>query len=1446
MKKLILITIAVCISLNLWSQNNKTSAKSDSLFAKGVELYNLKKYEEAIPYFEKSDLLDKEVLDSTSNRRNYSAEWLASCYDKIINGEQEGKPYTAFNLPPVDRRKTVVSDSLSFVGLRYWNEGKFAESLACFKESNEIEKSILGEIHFSRLATLDNLANGSSILQNYEDAITYTKEALNIYEKLFGKENLGYAIKLSNLGTYYACDGNFLEAIRLSTEALNIHESFLDLNRDYAILLKNLVKYHLESGNYEEGAGIGTYAVDIVDRILGKDDQHYCLLLNDISLIYYNLKNYPEAIKYGKESLNIHESLWGKENPDYFTLLLNLVDFCGEIENYPEAIKYGKEKLIIQERMCGKDNPDYVTQLSFLASNYSQIKDYQEAIRLTEKAINICESKLGKQHPDYATLLNYLHVFYSELSDYQEAIRLATRALNIFEQEIGTENPEYINTLLFLSHYHSCCSDYVSAAKFGNELLIKHERLLGKENQDYLENLFIVASYYAQLNDDSELDRLITEGLTIKEKILKKDLPDDAMSLSALAAGYAELGNYSEAARLNKEALNIQEKNLGKNNPVYAYILNELANNYAKINNYDESLRLGLELLKLLEQINAKEQPAYATVIINLASDYDHLGNYEEAIKLGSEALIISERISGKEQAEYALILNNLATYYSKTGNFSQAIKLGTEALNIRERILGKYHSGYNKSLNNLAAFYEGIGDYSQAIKLGTEALNIQEKISGKDDPDYAKILLNQSAYYRGLGDYSQAIKLGTEALNIQEKILGKDHSDYGSSLNSLADYYAESGSFPEAIKLCKEALEIKERVLGKEHPETRATLYNLANYCLYSGDYSEALKHATEVLKIQEKTLGKNHLSYCDAYLLLTLCELSMGKTDKIDIFQNEIYPVLSKNIRTNFAGLTSNERYYFWKENKILFESSHIFPFLRPTPSSVSAAYDVTLLSKGILLSTDMELSNIIQASDDSGLKTLYMDLKNTRNRLNKLYEININERNLDTDSLERVVDYLERDLVERSREYGDFTQNMTISWKEVQSKLNQKDLAIEFVSFPLADHSQVYAAYVINPKMEAPQMVPLFGAKDLSKIEPGNYYNTIELSKLVWTNLDPYLENIENVYFAPDGELYRIAIESLPYYKGKGLMSDFHNFYRLSSTRELVVKKEKIDYKQAVLYGGMKFDTESSFLEKDMEKYPELKTRDFSNNNVADHLNLRNGVEELPGTATEVDNIGRHFKKTSIKPLLYKGLDATEASFKSLSGKKVKIIHIATHGFYLTEEEVRRANDFSFRLSGRDNSSRYVEDKALTRSGLLFSGANNSLQGFTIPEGVEDGILTAAEIAALDLKGLELVVLSACKTGLGEITDDGVFGLQRGFKRAGANSILMSLWKVDDEATQILMTKFYEEYLGGKSKFEALKNAQSYLRDYQPADNGNTDDRPYADPKYWAAFILLDGLN
>ena len=434
---------------------------------------------------------------------------------------------------------------------------------------------------------------------------------------------------------------------------------------------------------------------------------------------------------------------------------------------------------------------------------------------------------------------------------------------------------------------------------------------------------------------------------------------------------------------------------------------------------------------------------------------------------------------------------------------------------------------------------------------------------------------------------------------------------------------------------------------------------------------------------------------------------------------------------------------------------------------------------------------------------------------------------------DSRRSVIQRQEMELARDSKAYGDFAHNLRINWKDVQQKLGSDDIAIEFLDFPIyKTDSTMYVALTLKKTYESPHMTILFEKQQLKTISEELFYTNTELYNLIWKPLEGELAGVKNIYFSPSGELHRIGIEYIPATSTENIC-DKYSLHRLSSTRQLAYAQDEKKGEKSVLYGGLKYDEVTSTALSPATS----KERGFTfvPHADVDSLDIRGSYNYLPGTKEETDNIVSDLNRHSLPYSYYSGKDGTEESFKSLDGTKPRLLHIATHGFYLTEQDAERKNFARSQFLNDNRLSR--EDKPMTRSGLLLSGCSRALNHESIPDGVEDGILTAQEISKLDMRGLELVVLSACQTGLGDITSgEGVFGLQRGFKNAGARTIIMSLWKVSDVATQHLMTSFYGHYLSGMSKEQSFRMAQDELRKLIDTRGDRPD---------WAAFVMLDGI-
>ena len=1224
--------------------------------------------------------------------------------------------------------------------------------------------------------------------------------------------------------------GKYREAIPLFAKSDSLDKAQIDPSsnrRDYSSMWLASCYYKMGDTTKAEDIDYYYYCVPPVDRRLTVTSDS----LRQIAAEYFVTLEYSKAIELFKQVAELDKNVVGENHIWYGDNLHSISTCYKDLNDSANAFKYYEKYLGIVRNSYGDSSERYIMSLADLGQLYGNFLLFDKAFNCLLMTYNKADG-LG---------LDKSHIAYLIADEYETA-----------SKHSDDNKLDYLRKARF----------YVSEADSNNRVVNNLHLSIEKSLALCLSN---AANEYHNSGNYAEAIRLRTEVLHIYEKVFGKDHSNYVASLNNLASDNYYCGNYAKAIQLATKSLLIQENTHGKEHSDYAASLSVLASSNSALGNYAEAMRLETEALQIGEKELGKKHPFYALSLSNLSVYNSLLGNYTEAMRLETEALNIRRKTLGKEHSDCALSLSNLSAYNSLLGNYTEAIRLETEALNIRRKTLDKEHPDCALSLSNLSAYNSSLGNYTEAIRLETEALQIRNKILGKKHPDCAKSLNNLAGYNSDLKNYKEAIRLGTEALNICEDALGKEHAYYASLLNNLANYNSDLKNYKEAIRLVTNALSIYGKTLGEKHMYYALSLCNLANYNFNFNNYYEAFRLGKKALNILEYTFCENHPYVAQALRNLTDYSWKIGNADAVG-YCVEATEALSGIVRRTFADLTARERNLFWDKYKAWFEGTiHSIAYDMPLDSLAENGYNGALMAKGLLLNSEMELGTLLKESGDEEVAGIYNDLKNLRLQINKLYEMPVAERPLDADSLERAAQGLERQLVQRSKVYGDYTANLVIDWEQVRQRLGSGEMAVEFVSFPLRNDSVMYAAYCLRKDMPSPKMVPLFEERQLTSIDKGLYLSSNALYNLIWKPLEDEMEGVTTVYFAPSGELYNLPVENLPV-DGSTYNSDLRSYRRLSSTRQLALRRDGVEVAEAAVYGGLKYDTDTVTLANDSRKYRTAEPVQWSSRAVADSLNLRGGIYELPATKIEAEEIDKALETAQIDTRLYTDTIGTEASFKALSGSGVNALHIATHGFYWTEREAVQLDGLAF--LGADMPAAVKEDKALTRSGLLLAGANTALKGLPLPEGVEDGVLTAKEIAGMDLRRLDLVALSACQTGLGEITGDGVFGLQRGFKKAGANTLLMSLWKVDDTATQLLMTQFYKNLLAGMGKYEALAAAQKYLRElevevkitpdktnYQRLKDeraGKQEEaeyktvRRYADPKFWAAFVLLDGVN
>ena len=1207
----------------------------------------------------------------------------------------------------------------------------------------------------------------------------------------------------------------------------------------------------LENAQYEEAINYlkpcEKYYSQFSDSVSKSNDAE---LLSMEATVYSSLGDNKKAIDCETKSAIILKSLYGENHPDYATSLSNLANYYSGLGDYNKAIEFETQVLNIRKQTLGEDNPGYLTSLINLANYYSNLGDYNKAIEIETQVLNAFKQTLGEDNPYYAKLLNTLAFYYANLGDYEKAIEIETQVLNIRKQTLGEDHPDYVTSLHILAGYYGSLGDYSKAVEIGTQVLNIFKQTLGENHPNYAVTLGNLANYYANLGDYGKAVEFGTQVLNIFKQTLGEDNPYYATSLSNLSYFYSNLGDYEKAIELGTQVLNIQKQTLGENHPDYVTSLHNLAGYYGSLGDYGKAVELETKAMTIIKQTLGENHPDYATSLGNLSIYHYCVGNLSKAVELETKAMTIIKQTLGEKDPKYATSLNNLAGYYSDSGDYNKAVEIGTLAMNIRKQTSGEKSPSYAYSLGNLANIYYHLGDYNKALEVGTLATNLQKQTLGENNPSYAASLSRLANCYSRLGNHDKAIEFGTLAMNICKQTLGEKHPSYAAALNILATCYSDLGDHGKALEVGTLAMNIRKQTLGENHPDYAMSLNNLAGYYSDSGDYNKSIEIGTQAVNIYKQALGEEHPDYASS--LSNLASYNYRYRN-----YQEAYRLLSKSIRTRkhivlsmFKGATGRTRQTFWNENNAEFTYFPSFCLKAHDQERNGELYDYSaLFTKGLLLNAETNARDVILESGDTALVKQFDALQSVRIMLNKQYEKPIAERTLNCDSLENVAELMERELIKSSKAYGDFTRSLTITWKDVKNELADGDVAIEFISTPFLNNDSVmYIALALKKDYPEPKLIPLFEEKTLKELSNDNPNDAQQLFHLVWSPLLSELEGTRNVYFSPSGALYNIGIENLPI-SAEERMSDRYNMYRLSSTRLLALHPHSTSERKAALFGGLDYemspqDVASNNLKNAYHSEFIAQNRDAS----ADFME-RGGFGALPFSLKEVKSASKLLEANGYECHLFEGKDGTEEAFKSLSGKKVKVVHLSTHGAFVPQKEAKNTkqkNNFRFIQFDDADPQAQEEDLSLTRSFLVMAGGNMLKNHDSIPEGIDDGILTAQEIAHTDLRSCDLVVLSACETALGDITNEGVMGLQRGFKKAGANTILMSLWKVDDQASSLLLTKFYENLLSKKMpKIDALKKAQDYVRNYEIEVEGKKE-KIFSDPKFWTSFILLDGLN
>ena len=889
---------------------------------------------------------------------------------------------------------------------------------------------------------------------------------------------------------------------------------------------------------------------------------------------------------------------------------------------------------------------------------------------------------------------------------------------------------------------------------------------------------------------------------------------------------YQERQSYDTALVYAETAIGLVKDQYGENDTLYINMLDCIMNVYYLSGKYSKSIEYCQKIIEIRKNIQGEKHSDYAEAVSNLASLYITTGNYKDAEKLFLEALSVYKNNPG-ENSGYASAINNLAYLYKLCGNYYAAEQYYLKAKTFFGKIYGEKHPDYAQVLNNLAQLYQAIGNYSAAEPLLLEAKSIRKEVLGEMHPDYAQTLNNLALLYDYIGNFKIAESYYLESLYIRKNVLGEKHPSYANALGNLALLYQEWNKFDEAESLLNESKNIREEVLGKKHPLYALSLNNLGNLYIATGKYSEAETALLESKKIKEDILGKKNPSCYITILCLAELYEEMGKDSIALDYYTELLSFTNNSIKENFSFLSEKEKEMYYKTQENIYSRFYSFSlkYKSNDPNTIILVYNNVIKNKSILLKSSTAMRTAILSSNDSALTSKYNKWVGLRKEIDKLNQTELSKRRKDPEVLEKQANEIEKELVKGSQAFSDFDIMQRITWKEVQKSLKPGEAAIEFINFITGkkNDSILYCALIVKLGSPCPEMIKLCEEKELVSLlsSAGKKVNLLydknsniamQLYNLIWSPLEIELNDVKTIYLSPSGWLHKISFPALVKDKNT-FLCDVFDIREQSSTAKIALPEyfSFDNSTSAAIFGGINYNTQNT----KEETWPYLE-----------------------GTRTEAEKINKLLSKNLKQVSVFSDTLGNEANFKQIA-QQSNWLHVSTHGFFYPDPELKKSGKQSesedggikFRGSTGYGLWQFVRNKnPLMRSGLVFAGANEVWNDEVITDR-EDGMLTAQEVAVLDMHKCDLVVLSACETGLGDIKgSEGVYGLQRAFKMAGVKYIIMSLWQVPDKETVEFMEMFYKKLLKSKDVRKSFNETQKEMR------------KKY-DPYYWGAFVLVE---
>jgi len=1217
---------------------------------------------------------------------------------------------------------------------------------------------------------------------------TYVDDKGNLKSRKIADDELRiryqeYARWITGIGNTFRHQGNFNSADSTFTSAARWIDK--NLGRSDFAFAKNQF-YHsnliVENGldidrDFPKGTG---YDEALNNLLISHKNTHY-LAASIYEEYLKRLLAQGSTSRYQNLKLQYEKMINSNYKSSAYAARLNAVEFDAKLDkNKTKNLESNANKMLTQTAELPRNNIVTVHVLEFLHGLAVYKKNYVSAEKYLTDILDIKSDLYGKDAPEtHLARIKQANFYLDYTNRIAETGKIYEESFtNVVEKEIAIRHKDMLEILNHIANFYELTDNYEKATssleKAKNAARVKYDY------NDYLYGAELTnnAKLQIKLGQYEQAEQSLNAALKILENFRKDEDKKvylvDAIESQAVLLGIKGLFDDAE------DDLDRAAKIISK------------ANRMIVIDNESAARERSSLLIQLGRYADAEEQlepliPDYEKTygsssirliepLVNMGRLQLAKGDYTEADKTALRANQIALSVYNEKSTKTAPILLLMGDIDYTVGDYEGAEDNFQKAMKSQEKQFGHNHIEVAKSLSRLALikFYKG-DDPVEVEKMLLDAQTIMGSRLGKDNPQYADVLKSVAILNIAQKKYNLAFSSLTQAEAIWRTKTGSKNNINAASIFTLTgDVYYQMKSYPKAEEFYNNAKGIYEKYFSRAHPEYVKILSKLAKVYYMEKDYKRSKKNIEEAL-------------------------------NDYDLFIKQYFPALSER-----------EKAKYWNTMKGDFEFYNTLAFgqLEDFRDLAGKVYNYQLLTKALLLSSSIKIRERIQNSADEGLKVAYNNWVTKKEFLTNALSMSsqqLIQNGIDPAALGVEVEKLEKELSEKSELFGQGFENKKITYDNVQKSIGKNDVAVEMVRYRYFDHdftdSIIYVAMYVKNDNARPKVIAMPEGQRM-ETRYFRYYRNSIISKLpdqfsykvFWEPIQKEIGQYATIFLSPDGVYNQINLEAIPTPDGKYVI-DNSNIVIVSNTKDLYLRKLKSHPKSsntATMFGNPRFYVAST-----------------TNRSIAD----------LPGTEKEVNELDELLKQKGWKTSKYLEASATEERVKE--SESPKVFHIATHGFYtpaISEDDAKQMTQSEAQLT----------ENPLMKTGLLLKGAGDLRNKTKYNYNLESGILTAYEAMSLDLDKTDLVVLSACETGLGEVSNgEGVYGLQRAFLVAGAKVLIMSMFKVDDEATQKLILNFYKKWLTTGNMRQSFVDAKKELR------------VDYPEPIYWGAFMMI-GLD